>query len=86
VLVLDDHLAIDQGRFAGQLAGSLDHPAIGSGPVPAMTREGSDLAAVDDDQGAVAVILDLVNPASSPRWRLRDRGRDFELDEAERGY
>jgi len=50
-----------------------------------MAGEGSDPALVDDDQGAVAVILDLVNPAS-PRWRLRDRGRDFELDEAELGY
>jgi hypothetical protein len=44
----------------------------------------SDLALVDDDQGAIAVILDLMYPAS-PRWRLRDRGRDFELVEAERG-
>jgi hypothetical protein len=26
VLVLDDHLAIDQGGFAGQLAASIDHP------------------------------------------------------------
>jgi hypothetical protein len=25
VLILDDDLAIDQGRFAGQLAASLDH-------------------------------------------------------------
>jgi hypothetical protein len=28
VLVLDHHLAIDQGRFAGQLAASIDHPPI----------------------------------------------------------
>jgi hypothetical protein len=28
-----------------------------SGPVPAMSRQGSDLAPVDEDQGAVAVVL-----------------------------
>jgi hypothetical protein len=39
------------------------------------------LPLVDDDQGAEAVILDLMYPAS-PRWRRRDRGRDFELDKA----
>src|SRR5262245_37927339 len=50
-----------------------------------MSREGPDLAAIDDDQSAVAVILDLVNPVS-PRWWFQDRGRNFELDEAERGH
>src|SRR5262245_47439113 len=67
-LVLDNGLTIDQSRFAGELAGSLDPPAIGSGPVPAMTRVGSDLATVDDDKGAVAIVLNLVNPALSGGW------------------
>ena len=84
VLVLDDNLAIDQRRSAAELGRRLDHPAIWSGPVPAVSGEGPDLAAIDDDQGPVAVILDFVNPAST-RWRLWERGRDFELDEAERG-
>jgi hypothetical protein len=57
VLVLDNGLTIDQGRFTGELAGSLDNPAIGSGPVPAMTREGPDSAAIDDDRGAIAWFL-----------------------------
>jgi hypothetical protein len=35
LLILDHDLAIDQGRFAGELAGSLDHPAIWSGPISA---------------------------------------------------
>ena len=46
-LVLDDHLAIDQGRFAGQLAASLDHPPIDSRPIIAVSGEGADLAAID---------------------------------------
>ena len=71
--------------FAGQLAAGLDHPPIGSRPVIAVAGEGADLAAIDDDQGAIAVILDLVNPAL-PGRRLRDEGREFGLDEAETGF
>ena len=44
---------------------------------------GHDLALVDDDQGPVAVMLDLVNPAISG-WRFRHGRRDFLLNEAER--
>ena len=85
VLVLDHHLAIDQGGLAGQPGAGLDHPPIGARPVIAVAGEGADLAAIDDDQGAIAVILDLVNPAL-PGRRLRDEGREFRLDEAERGH
>ena len=85
VLVLDDHLPVNQRRLAGQLGGGVDDPAIGSGPILAGAGEGPDLALVDDDQGAIAVILDLVNPPIADR-RFRYGGRDFELDEAERGH
>jgi hypothetical protein len=44
-----------------------------------MAGEGPDLALVDDDQGAISVVLDLMKPASA-RWRLRDRDREFGLD------
>jgi hypothetical protein len=44
------------------LARSLDYSPIGACPVPAMTREGPDLATVNDDQGPIAVMLDLLNP------------------------
>ena len=44
VLVLDNDLAIDEGRFAGELGGSFDHPAIWSGSVPAMAGESPSLA------------------------------------------
>jgi hypothetical protein len=81
VLVLDHDLAIDQGSLTAQLAASIDHPAIWSGPIPAAAGEGSYLAAVDYDQGAVAVMLDLVNPALS-RGQFRHERRDFRPDEA----
>jgi hypothetical protein len=48
-----------------------------------MAGEGPDLAAIDDDQGAVAVMLDLVNPTLSGGWFRYECG-DFRLDEAER--
>jgi hypothetical protein len=83
VLVLNDNLAIDQGRSVTQPGSSFHHPAIWRGPVPAMAGEGSDLAAIDDDQGAVAVMLDLVNPPLSGGW-LRHERRDFRPDKAER--
>jgi hypothetical protein len=57
--------SIYRGPPAPTYGFSLDHPAIWTGPVPAMTGEGPVFATVDDDQGAVAVILDLVNPGSS---------------------
>ena len=61
VLVLDDDLTINDGRLAGELGGRLDHPPIS--PVQLMTGEGPGIAALDDNQGAVAVMLDLVNPS-----------------------
>jgi hypothetical protein len=89
VLVLDDHLAIDQGRFAGQPGARLDHPPIGPRLIIAVAGKGADHAAIDDEQGAIddeqgaiAVIFDLVNPAL-PGRRLRDKVREFRLDKAE---
>jgi hypothetical protein len=77
IFILDDELAIDQGRLAGSLA------AASTTPVSAMAREGPHSALVDDDQRAIAIMLDLMNPALSG-GRLRDEGRDFRPDEAER--
>ena len=42
-------VAIEDGRLAAEFPGSLDHPAIWPGPVPAMPGESRDLAVVDDD-------------------------------------
>ena len=80
-LVLHNHLAIVQGYFAGQLAAGLDHSPICPRPVMAIAGKSVDLAVIDDDQGAIAVILDPMKPAS-PGWRLRDRGWNFELDDS----
>jgi hypothetical protein len=85
LLILDHDFAIDQGSLTVQVGASIDNPAIWSGPISAGAWIGSDPALVDDDQGSIAVILDLVNPTSPRRW-LRDRGRDFQLDKAQRGH
>jgi len=48
---------------------------------------GSDLALMDEQLLTAPTARTFSFPATtSPRWRLRDRGRDFELDEAEWGY
>src|SRR5262245_18846407 len=60
VFVLDDHLAIDQSRFAGQPGAGIDNPLKGPRPVIAVAGEGTYLATFDDDQGAVTIVLDLV--------------------------
>jgi len=49
-----------------------------------MAREGANVALVDNDQSAVTVVLDLVNPAVSG-GRFRSERGDFRLDKAERG-
>jgi hypothetical protein len=65
ILVLDHHLTIEHRGLAGQLATRIDNPAISWRPVFAVARDSADLAAVDEDEGALAVVLDLVNPALS---------------------
>ena len=83
ILILDDDFAIDDSRLTRESRDSLDYPAIGAGPIPSMPGEGPDLAAVDDDEGAVAVMLDLVNPQFSG-GRFRHKCWDFLPYEAER--
>ena len=62
VLVLDDHLAIEHGGLTGQLAAGIDNPFIGPRPVIAVAGEGSDLTSVGNDDRAIAIVFDLVNP------------------------
>jgi hypothetical protein len=73
--------SVDDGSLAGQLAGSLDHPVIRSGPVPAPTRKYHNLALVNDDQGAIAVMLDLVNPALASGGLAERRGNCGDMNE-----
>jgi len=82
ILVLYDDLAIQQRCLAGELGGGIDNPPIRPCPVPAMAGECSDLVLIDDDQHAVAVVLDLVNPPFSGGW-FRHKHGDFRPDEAE---
>jgi hypothetical protein len=81
VLVLNHHLTIEHRGLAAQLATRIDNPAISRRPVIAIPGEGAHLATIDDDQGAVAVVLDLMNPPFSGRW-FRHQSWDFRLDEA----
>ena len=53
--------------FRRKLGTGLDHPAIWACPVPAMSGKGPDPAPINRDQGAVAVVLDLVNPVRRRR-------------------
>jgi hypothetical protein len=53
---------LDGGRNIAEPANS-NSPLIGSRPVIAVAGEGPDLAPVDDDQRAITIVLDLVNPA-----------------------
>jgi hypothetical protein len=47
-----------------------------------MAGEGPDLVPIDDEQGSIAIMLDLVNPSLSGGRFRHERG-DFRLDEAE---
>lgn len=62
-LVLDDHLAVDDGRSARQPPGGSNDRAVPVGPIGPPAGERSGGAAIDDEQGAVPVVLDLVEPA-----------------------
>jgi hypothetical protein len=77
VLALDDDLTVNQRRLARQRGGGVDNPVIRSGPIPTGAGIGPDLALVDDDQGAITVILDLVDPPLPVRARVQGPGSGF---------
>ena len=68
MLVLDHRLAIEHRGLAGQLATGIDNPPISGRPIIAVSGEGADLAAINNDEGAIAVVLDLMNPPIPDRW------------------
>jgi hypothetical protein len=82
MLVLDDDLAIEESSSTVQPAACINDSAICRRPVIAVSGEGSDPPLIDDNQGAVAVILNLMNP-SVPGWWFRQESRDFQPDKAE---
>jgi hypothetical protein len=81
-LVHRDDLTVDDA--VGQPRGLVRHPAEAVGPVEALAREAGRLAVLDVDLDAVAVQLDLVDPAGAVRGPLRP-ARQLRLDEAWRG-
>ena len=59
-LILDDHLTVDHRRSASQPRRGRDDRCVATGPVVAIASEGVDLTAVNHEQRAIAVMLDLV--------------------------
>jgi hypothetical protein len=78
VLPGTDHLAVDDRSLAPELRRRGDDSGIDRRPVVAVARPRPCCAAVDDKDGAVAVVL-LVNPAVHRRRlgnQRRQRGRN----------
>jgi hypothetical protein len=74
MLVLYDDLAVDQGRAAAQRPAGFNHSAVLVSPIMAATGEGVDISSVDPEQGAEAIVLDLVNPTVAlRRFGRKDR-------------
>jgi hypothetical protein len=65
VLVLDNHLAVKDGRLARQLRSLRDNGSVLPRPIMAVAREGARAVPLDRKNGAVAVIFDFVDPASA---------------------
>jgi hypothetical protein len=72
--ILHDHFAID-GRAIGTNLSRRSHDApIDQGPVMSIARKGMSIAVPLGEQGAIAVIFDLVFPIVA-MGRLIDQGR-----------
>jgi len=70
-LVKNNDLAIYQCRPAAPFLGGGDNPSVAVAPIEPVARERPRLAAVDHQDGPIAIVLDLVNPVVAP---LVDRG------------
>ena len=71
-LILDNNLAIKNGSTTRKLASLTDNAGIPLGPIEAVAGVSTRLAALDYQERAVAVMLDLMNPVGALR-RLFDR-------------
>jgi hypothetical protein len=65
--VLNDDLAVDDGRAAVELSCCLDYAGVTLAPIEAIAGISACFAALDTEERAVAVMLDFVNPART--WR-----------------
>ena len=77
--VLDDHFTIEDCQLS--LAAEVVS-GIPVRPVVTVARKGTHGTAVKHEYGAIAVMLDLVNPSVS-RGRLFRKGGELRLDKAE---
>jgi hypothetical protein len=52
------------------LAAAFNYAGVTVGPIEAVAGIGVGFAALDDEEGAVAIVLDFVNPSSTRRWMI----------------
>jgi len=75
-----DHLAINDRRLALEFLSRGDDRRISPRPIIAVPRPGPRQSVIDDEERAVAVMLDFVNPAFAPRrfdnQRRQHRGNE----------
>jgi hypothetical protein len=76
VLVLNNDLAVDDGRAAIKLNCCLCDSPIALAPIEAVAGVSASFAALDDQEGTVSVMLDLVDPSCTPS--LGGSGLSFE--------
>ena len=79
---MDNDLAIKNGSTKRKRTSFTDNAGIPLGPIESMAGIGTRLAALDHQQRAVAIVLDLMNPVGALRW-LVGRGEELRLDKAE---
>jgi hypothetical protein len=73
-LVLHDHLAVEDRRAAFEAVGGGNYARIPVRPVMTVARKGAHTTVVPQEQRAVAIMLDLVNPALSLGRLIRKGG------------
>jgi hypothetical protein len=81
--ILNNDFAVDDGGTAVKLGCCLDKARIAVRPVEAVARIGSCFAAFDNEEGAVSVVLNFMDPACARRWMI-DCGCELRTDELQR--
>src|SRR3712207_1582484 len=77
--VPDDQFAVEDRRAAGKPGGAIHHAGVAVRPVETVAGKGPGTIVGDYNERAVAVVLDLVQPAVTGRRlgnELRDAGRN----------
>src|SRR4029079_17016253 len=82
-LILNNHFAVDDCGSAVKLSCSLCYPAVTLCPIQGGSGVGACFATLDNQEGAIAVMLDFMNPACTRR-RLIDCGCELRADKLKR--